>query len=715
MERTLAERRAAAKRWAQPYFFIMLVIVCILVGQPVMAAGGESGTAGVIDATGFDFSQNEMVSLDGEWEFFWNRLLAPIDFRQSVVTPPTYERVPSQWNAYQSGGHPLSNQGYATYRVRIQIKDSDRNRQLALYMPSVATSYILWINGKELARNGVVALQADDMKPMNYPKVVTFQSEKTTVELVIQVANFVQRKGGLWQSIKLGSAESVLYQRDKHVAYEMVITGSLFIMAIYHFMIFLLQRREWAAFYFGVLCLMIGMRNLLLGETLAIRFFPGLTWDLAVRGEYISVMISLICLILFVHAQYPRETNRHVRIVAIWMCAGVLVATLLTKPLLFTQLHIFIQLLTVGSLCMIFCAYVLAAIRKRSGSVLNGIGLAFFIVSILDDFFYYFLNQTWLPENMIPLGLLLFMVTQMMNFSVKFARLFRNVADLSMELKSANELLEQKVKQRTEALELANLDLEKANAELSQMEESRRRLLSNISHELGTPLTSIQGYVKGMIDGIVPSGDQKYLKLIHDKTLLLGRIIRDLFELTKLEARQIQFDFREVEIHALLDTLCAKYELDVEKHGLRLIRELPAQHVTAHQTVVNVDPMRFEQVFANLLVNAQKFTPADGIIRVELRVETESASAGVAVVTVSDTGSGIAKEELPFLFDRFFKAAESRKTKSDGVGLGLAIVKEIIQYHQGQISVDSAPGEGTSFIIRLPVRFIPERERQEVS
>ncbi|MET3287598.1 UNVERIFIED_CONTAM: hypothetical protein ABID98_000168 [Brevibacillus sp. OAP136] len=378
MERTLAERRAAAKRWAQPYFFIMLAIVCILVGQPVMAAGDGSGTAGVIDATGFDFSQNEMVSLDGEWEFFWNRLLAPIDFRQSVVPPPTYERVPSQWNAYQSGRHPLSNQGYATYRVRIQIKDSDRNRQLALYMPSVATSYILWINGKELARNGVVAMQANDMKPMNYPKVVTFQSEKSTVELVIQVANFVQRKGGLWQSIKLGSAESVLYQRDKHVAYEMVITGSLFIMAIYHFMIFLLQRREWAAFYFGVLCLMIGMRNLLLGETLAIRFFPGLTWDLAVRGEYISVMISLICLILFVHAQYPRETNRHVRIVAIWMCAGVLVATLLTKPLLFTQLHIFIQLLTVGSLCMIFCAYVLAAIRKRSGSVLNGIGLAFF-------------------------------------------------------------------------------------------------------------------------------------------------------------------------------------------------------------------------------------------------------------------------------------------------------------------------------------------------
>lgn len=274
----------------------------------------------------------------------------------------------------------------------------------------------------------------------------------------------------------------------------------------------------------------------------------------------------------------------------------------------------------------------------------------------------------------------------------------RTVLERTLELSEANGRLER-----------MNFELEQAYRELSEMEQSRRMLLTNISHELGTPLTSIQGYIKGMLDGIEKFRDRKYIQRIYDKTVYLHRIIKDLFELSKLESKQIPFDFGWEELLSFVRALYYRYAYDVKAKGLGFELVEPAP-VSGNPAMVWIDPVRIEQVVANFIVNALKFTPEGGTIRLEVKVERSSMMEGQTTVSIRDTGSGLDEEDARRVFDRFYRGKGSYRNRSEGAGLGLAISKEIIRQHEGDIGVSSKPGEGSEFFFTLPVRFIGDSE-----
>lgn len=290
--------------------------------------------------------------------------------------------------------------------------------------------------------------------------------------------------------------------------------------------------------------------------------------------------------------------------------------------------------------------------------------------------------------------------------------------NLHLKVAKWHSMLEQQVRKRTTELaetnaelERINLELEEAYRELSAMEQSRRRLFGNISHELGTPLTSIQGYVKGILDGIERFQDRKYLQRIYDKTICLNRIIRDLFELSKLEAKQIRFEFQQIALRTYLESLCQKYASDIELHGFKFESELPDVHISG-AAAVRIDPLRIEQVLNNFVSNAVKFTEPGGVIRLAAQLEKGDAAEGFVRIGIRDTGRGIGEEDLPYVFDRFYRGQESRKLRAEGAGLGLSICREIVRYHDGEIGVTSRIGEGSTFYFTLPVEFGVEDEEE---
>lgn len=669
---------------------------------------------GVLEIGPESLENHQLIALDGEWEFYWNQLLAPSDFkRERLDGSKNYVKVPSEWSALMSNKQPLRNEGYGTYRLQIKRNGFVDRTVFALYMPSVATSYQVWIDGEWRGGNGTTGVSASEMVAENYPKTFVFSSETNTIEIVIQVSNFVQRKGGLWQPIQFGLAEDILFQREKNITVEMFLAGSLFIMGIYHLSLFVLRRKEKSPLYFGLLCMSIGLRTLLLGQTILLRFFPGIPWDLAVRLEYLTSILGITSLFLFVFNQYPKELNKLFKRVYLGIAALFCLMVIFTKPIVFTKALILLQLIILLSMVSIIWIYILAAIRRRKGSILNGIGIIVFFLTVLNDTLYY-QNVGWF-ENLVPFGLLIFLLTQMINLSYFFSRSFAHVELLSNDLARLNTSLEEKVKIRTEQLEKMNYYLEKVNRDLSTMEESRRRLLSNISHELGTPLTSIQGYLKAMLDQVVPRDDPKYLQLIHDKTVILQRIIRDLYELTKLESGQISFTFREVLLDEYVEQLYEKYAVEIEKKGFRFELQRTISFINNMVPIVKIDPIRIEQVVANLVMNASKFTHGGGTIRLLVDVLPNTATSGEVIIGVQDNGIGIAEEEMKFIFDRFYKGTGSRKLGSDGVGLGLAISKEIVQCHGGTIEALSKEGEGSTFRFTLPVQFVSITDGKEVS
>lgn len=243
--------------------------------------------------------------------------------------------------------------------------------------------------------------------------------------------------------------------------------------------------------------------------------------------------------------------------------------------------------------------------------------------------------------------------------------------------------LEEKVKERTH--------------DILRLEKSRRDLLSNISHDLGTPLTSIQGYVEAILDGVInePTQQKKYLKVVHTRILGIHRLIQDLFQLSKLETRQIDFHFDLVQVGQLIQQSYAKYELDVENAGLtyELDFHLPKDSLP----FLSIDIDRMDQVFANLIYNAIRHTEQGGL-KIEVKIEK-----GEVLIGICDSGSGICERDLPFIFDRFYRGSKSRGSSSGESGLGLSISKEIVEYHGGRIWVESELGKGSIFTFTLPL------------
>ncbi|WNQ10295.1 sensor histidine kinase [Paenibacillus aurantius] len=652
-----------------------------------------------------ELNEGRPLSLSGEWEFYWKALYTPGDLHNGGwKRTPGYLTAPSEWEGKTVNGEKLSNRGYGTYRLTVRLPEAYVGRTLALYMPPVATSYRLWIDGTEFASNGVPGTSADSMVPVNHPKVVPFTPRMENVELVIQVANFVQRKGGLWSPIKIGEAQMILFERTRNVVKEIFVSGCLAFMGLYHFGLYVFRRKERYPVYFAGICLSVFVRSLFVGETLGTYLFPGIPWQAATKLEYLGGIGALVSLVLFVHSQYPAESSKGFRT---WMLFnGVLggLTILVTPGSFYTEFLLIFQLLmAVPSLFYTLYVYLAAIRRRREGSLLNCIGFLFFAYAILTDMLFYRHMVSF--GDIMPFGFMLFLFTQSLNLSGKFSRAFHHVEILSGELQDSNKDLERKVAARTAELQGINHKLEKANRELSRVAENRRIFFANVSHEVGTPLTSLKGYVKAMIDGIVKPGDLKYTELIYDKILFLERMVDDFMELARLETGQTRFRHTVEPAVTFFHWLYVKYETELTQKGLKLVWLEPAPgRLPIRDAMISADAIRLEQVFSNLLSNAAKFTPSGGEVRVRVGLDEERVGPPHFVVRITDTGEGVPDSERGRLFDRYYQGASGRQRgSSGGLGLGLAICREIISSHGGDIGVASPGEEGSTFYFTLPV------------
>lgn len=222
-------------------------------------------------------------------------------------------------------------------------------------------------------------------------------------------------------------------------------------------------------------------------------------------------------------------------------------------------------------------------------------------------------------------------------------------------------------------------------------QQAQRDFVANISHELRTPLTSIQGFSQAILDGTAsdPESVRRSATVISDEAERMSRLVNGLLDLARLDAVPSSLNRTSLDLTQLLNSLVEKLTLRAREKNITMkvrIDPLPAM-------VADTD--RLSQVFTNLLENAIKYTPEDGTVMLTAR-----AGAGEAIVSVADSGNGIPPEDLPRIFERFYRVDKARSGK--GYGLGLAITKDIVQAHGGSIRVESAIGSGTRFTVRLP-------------
>ncbi|MDQ0205865.1 two-component system sensor histidine kinase ResE [Alkalicoccobacillus murimartini] len=289
------------------------------------------------------------------------------------------------------------------------------------------------------------------------------------------------------------------------------------------------------------------------------------------------------------------------------------------------------------------------------------------------------------------------------NLPEEMNELFQKVVEEEHE-----ELIELLVQGRSWAILMAPLydqeDVRGAVAVIRDMTEERlhdklrKDFIANVSHELRTPISLLQGYSEAIVDDVVGSEeDQKEIaRIIYDESLRMGRLVNELLDLARMEAGHTELNKTVVNLEEFSERIIRKFQGSANEDGLNLIT-----HTVGSHPDVLIDVDRMEQVLTNLLHNAIRHTEQGGTVALNVKLEADHVE-----MDVTDTGSGIKEEDLPFVFERFYKGDKARTRGRSGTGLGLAITKNIVEAHQGELSVHSKMNKGTTFSMILPRKSV---------
>jgi two-component system OmpR family sensor kinase/two-component system sensor histidine kinase BaeS len=235
--------------------------------------------------------------------------------------------------------------------------------------------------------------------------------------------------------------------------------------------------------------------------------------------------------------------------------------------------------------------------------------------------------------------------------------------------------------------------------ELARADNLRRNMTADVAHELRTPLSIVRGKLEGVLDDVYPATPE-HLEPILEETKLLAHLVEDLRLLALAEAGQLSLEKQPLDVGDLLRDGQVNFGPQADDRGVTLALELPPE-----LPLVEADRRRVAQVLGNLLTNALRHTPQGGCVTLSAipYPPLPGGDKGGVTISVSDTGAGVSADDLPYIFERFWRGEKSRSRAGGGSGLGLAIAKQLVEAHGGSIGVESVPGEGSVFRFTLPL------------
>ncbi len=322
-------------------------------------------------------------------------------------------------------------------------------------------------------------------------------------------------------------------------------------------------------------------------------------------------------------------------------------------------------------------------------------------VIYLDDF----KSRPFTDRQKRALGLL----SRIIGLILDRPNLLKAIREQGEELSRINERFERKVKERTEELERMNRELERAS-------QHKSRFIANMSHELRTPLNSILGFsevLMGKIFGELTENQERYVRNIHSSGKHLLELVNNVLDIAKIEAGKYEMSYETFPVEDMFGEITAVITPMAEKKSIDLDLDIDNE-----VGPITADVVKLKQVFYNLLSNAIKFTPEGGKVSIAVRKEAgrgEAADQDIITFAVSDTGIGIAPDDIHRIFDEFEQADSAFSRQYGGAGLGLALTKKLVELHGGEVSVESRLGEGSTFTVSIPVvAQMGERQAEEV-
>lgn len=414
---------------------VWLILLCLLLvscGQSNPLKEAPQAVEGKLDLRDWDFNSDGIVNLTGEWDFYWQELLSPPQIE--TASKFQYVPVPDTWTNYEVDGQSLPVEGYATYSIEVQLPDSSQVYEL--FIEGEGTAYSLWVDGKLIAQNGQVGTNAQEMIPQSKPLTAIFQPESDTTVFVIQISNWQHRKAGFRNEIQLGLPEQIHDQQSNARSFEAALMGIYLVMAVYHLAIYLYRKSDKSPLYFSLLGLLYFLRTGLLNQKLLLLLLPVISWETALRLEYLTFYLVAPIYALFVRSLYPDDVPRWaLRVIAVLgfgFTVYMLFVDTLTASYTVTAYQIILLIETVYF--VFFIGRIIA--RKRDGAVyIASASIIAFIGGTL---------EILSLQNIIPVDVdgtitfLAFILIQALLLSSRLSKSFHRVEVLSKELEESN-------------------------------------------------------------------------------------------------------------------------------------------------------------------------------------------------------------------------------------------------------------------------------------
>jgi signal transduction histidine kinase len=644
---------------------------------------------GVLDLSALQLSDGGAARLDGEWEFYWQRLLTASDFGSDDLRPDLYVSVPGTWNGEEINGERLGPNGYATYRLVVNLGET--GRRMALKFPEAATAATIFIDGKRLASSGVVGTTREAALPAYVPQLIGFEAEGPTVEVVLHVSNFHHRTGGARQSMSIGSASYLTARRDRQLFANAFIIGVMVVVGSIHLGLFLVRRERKTLLFFSVICLFIVLRSLTTSERFLLQLLPSIPWGLHYKLEYLSFFLVVPAFAHYLRSLFPGEYGRKATL-AYLVIATVSSAIVVVFPVrIFSRVLIAYQLYTIVGLIYGLFALLRAARRRREGAIAIIIAFVLFAGVVLNDLL--FAAHIIHSALLTPIGMFAFVILQSAFLSRQNSRAYETIDRQRVELSIHREGLEQLVEDRTRELETAKQAAERANMAKSDF-------LAHMNHELRTPLNHIHGFAQLLSDdriGPLNATQREFLSDILGSGEHLLALIDRVLDLTKVEAGRIDIDSTEF------------LPVEIVSESVAMLRNRAQQTsvdflVGSFESIPPIvgDRMMLKQVIFNILDNALKFSPDGGVVRIEASLADEGLRA--VTITITDVGIGLDDKDFDRVFEPLEQIEHPRSGRYTGAGIGMALARRYVELHHGTLRVYSeGAGKGTTFAVTLPL------------
>jgi diguanylate cyclase (GGDEF)-like protein len=322
---------------------------------------------GVLELSSWDFHKDGYTSLGGQWEFYWQQLLTPKDFATTAPSA-SYMEMPMAWNKHNKSY--ISN-GYATYSLTIKLNPKYRNTLLSMRVPSMLTSYNLWVNGDLFSSNGIVGTSKSSETPKNLPITSYFMNNSDNIHLVLQVSNHNFRDGGTYDNIYLGTVSQMASKREASIALEVFYFGVLLIMGLYYLYLYTFNLRDHSNLYFGLLCIIISLRVLIVGNTYFLTLYNNLSYSLLLKLEYLTFYATVYFMIGYTYVIFKECCSKKIIKICKLYCIFFIVTTVFISSLLASKILIVFQISTL--LIIMYITFVILKVfrSKKQGPLIT--------------------------------------------------------------------------------------------------------------------------------------------------------------------------------------------------------------------------------------------------------------------------------------------------------------------------------------------------------